>query len=190
MDFEILASLDTDDETMNNPIMKAWMEQRKDCLTVVWGESKSKIDAINRDVDKAKPWDILVNTSDDMWFIRRGFDDLIRKDMGEKLTGVLHYDDGRINGKKIMTMSIMGRKYYDMFGYIYHPDYKSFYSDNEATEVAKLSGYYKYSGERLFDHMHPTEGLGKMDEQYTNNNRNWAHDEEVFSRRKAINFGL
>ena len=48
--------------------------------------------------------------------------------------GVLWFFDGW--RKDLNTLCIIGRKYYERFGYIYHPDYKSFWCDAEFTEVA------------------------------------------------------
>jgi enamine deaminase RidA (YjgF/YER057c/UK114 family) len=51
-------------------------------ILLVYGTSKNKVDAINRDMDAfSKPhWDILVNMSDDMEFTYKGFDIDIRKE--------------------------------------------------------------------------------------------------------------
>ena len=53
-----------------------------------------------------------------------GYDTVIK----EKMTlhyadtdGVLWFNDGH-QEKKLNTLCILGKKYYDRFGYIYHPD--------------------------------------------------------------------
>ena len=62
----------------------------------------------------------------------KGFDSIIRNEM-QKLfpdtDGILWFFDGW--RKDLNTLCILGRKYYDRFGYIYHPDYNSFWSDAE-----------------------------------------------------------
>jgi hypothetical protein len=73
-------------------------------------------------------WDILVVMSDDMVCVTHGWDDIIRQDMNENFPdtdGVLHYNDGNQKAN-VMTMSIIGRKYYKRDGYIYNPEYQSF----------------------------------------------------------------
>lgn len=173
LDYHVLATFDTNDESMNNLDVRKRLDAFKN-LTYIFGTSKNKIDAINRDMEFAPSFDILINTSDDMLFIQEGFDEQIEKDFAGDYDQFLHYNDG--NQKSVVsTMSIMGKAYYDRFNYIYHPSYESLESDVEATEVAKLLGKYKYMGDDriLFRHLHPSFGLSRYDAQY---NRTEASD--------------
>jgi len=148
--YTILVSIDTDDETMHD------FKYDNNNVFIIKGTSKNKIDAINRDIHLFEGWKILINTSDDMVFNIRGFDDIIRQDFLGFYDQVLHYSDG-YQKDNLMTMSIMGVDYYNRFEYIYHPDYKSLWCDMESTEVAHLMNKYKYMGDQkqLFTHMHP-----------------------------------
>jgi hypothetical protein len=191
--FTILASLDEDDSSMNNEDVISKMKAY-DRLVYFFGQSKSKIDAVNRDVEKIKDWDLLINTSDDMLFVENGFDDIIKRDFKsnfENLDGFIHYNDGNQKAN-VCTMSIMGRSYYERFNYIYYPEYKSLWADCEATNVAKLLGKYKYMGDDkiLFRHYHPAWGLAKWDEQYkkTEAPEMWAYDEKIYNERATKNF--
>lgn len=200
-EFYILASLDTDDSTMNNDDVIQKMS-RYPQLRFVFGKSESKVHAINRDLDlvthtssvfHTPKWDILVNMSDDMSFIKKGFDQDIVEDMEKhfpSMDGVLHYPDGNPSGNVLMTMSIMGRLYYDHFGYVYHPDYKSLWCDNEATDVAKMLGKYVFIEKNLFEHRHPAFGKAPNDSQYVHTESFYHLDHEVYKRRKAENFSL
>lgn len=183
----ILVSCDFDDEEMKD------FKYEHPNVYVVYGNSKSKIDAINRDIELFKHWDILINTSDDMVFTTKGFDLTIKQDFKGNLDQVLHYSDGN-QKENIMTMSIMGKEYYDRFGYVYHPDYKSLWCDAEATEVAVMLGKYEYMGDDkvLFRHMHPAWGLAESDEQYkkTEAQEMWDADYKVILERKAKNYYL
>jgi hypothetical protein len=135
------------------------------------GKSDSKIHAINRGMKNAPiEWDILVVMSDDMRFTAKGFDDIIRTDMtaNYKPGGVtLHYRDPN-QPDNHMTLSIMSRDYYGLFGYIYHPSYQSLYCDLEAKDVAQKINRYVYMGgdKIIFTHLHPSLGLSEYDEQY------------------------
>lgn len=190
--FHVLATLDEDDTSMiNHPKLK---EYEKYC-TFIFGRSKNKIDAVNRDLDKSGVWDILINMSDDVQYIKQGFDDIIRNDMARlypDLDGVLHYHDG--NNKVLMTMSVYGRKYFERFGYIYHPDYESVYADNEAMDVANGLGKMTFLGEeqRIYNHLHPAYQLAPMDAQYkkTEASAVYARDKATYERRKAMRFEL
>lgn len=195
----ILASLDDDDASMTTEKIKNWFARyRKHGVISVWGKSKNKIDAINRDMHLAGDWDILVNFSDDMLFIKKGFDKIIMdayQDTFPDLDGVLHFNDGHKYGAQLMTMSIMGRKYYERFGYIYHPDYISLWSDNEAMDVAKILGKYKYMGDdvKIFKHNHPMhDGLGmrNYDTQLIHTESFFFVDKETYFKRKEKNFDL
>lgn len=154
------------------------------------GLSTSKVDAINRPIPKELSWDILVNFSDDMRFTVYGWDTLIRD--GFRCNGddlFLHYPDSTAKGM-LSTMSIMDRKYFERDGYIYHPSYKSLWCDNEAQDVAKLRGRYRYMGIQIFDHFHPAYGMAQWDEQYQRQQKDWDADEKNYYYRKENNFFL
>ena len=71
--YEILVTADIDDASMQN---HSFLHHPK--ARTIFAHSTNKINAINRDMDTAKDWDILVNMSDDMVFTVKGFDDIIR----------------------------------------------------------------------------------------------------------------
>ena len=166
-DFTIIASLDTDDTTMNNERI---IEKMKlyDKLYPVWGTSKNKITAINRAMCVSPEYDVLINFSDDMVFIANGYDITIEEDISRWFPEgdcLLHYPDQN-QGENCMTMSIMDKKYYERFGYIYYPGYESLECDVEAMEVGKLLGRYKFINKRIFNHYHPSFGQTPYDNQY------------------------
>lgn len=187
-DYHILISVDKDDQSMFPlPVLDG-------NYTFVVGNSKNKIDAINRDLNEFDyDWDILINMSDDMIFTKKGFDDIIRAEFYNDFNQYLHFNDG--NQKcNVCTMHIVGRNYYDRFKYIYHPDYISLWCDVENDIVAKQLGCYKYMGDnvQLFRHLHPAWGLARQDELSikTEDRALWVADEITFNKRKRINFGL
>ena len=96
-DYEVLITADEDDRTMNNPQVRTYV-QRTPRLKIVYGRSESKVHAINRDMEHASPWDILVNMSDDMVFKVRGWDRKVianSKDIwGDSLDWFGHWSDG------------------------------------------------------------------------------------------------
>lgn len=160
----------------------------------------SKVEAINRDVNEFEyDWDILVNMSDDVVFIEKGFDDIIRQSFMIKVGGIivpvkeipdynqcLHLPDG--NRKDLLTVSIIGREYYYRDKYIYHPDYKSLYCDNEAMEVAKIRGCYKFIDKEIFNHLHPAYSKGVFDAQYQQTESFSSLDCQTFIKRKENGF--
>ncbi len=172
-------------------------------VRVCFGKSYGKIHAINRDVNSLNPmslvaqeelnevhWDILLNISDDQRPIIHGYDHIIRAAMPDDLDASLWFTDGQ---PRVNTQEIVGRKYYNRFGYIYHPDYKSLFSDNEATEVAKRLGKQIKSNQQIVKHFHPAWGgtqAFKRDALYDRNDKFWNEDQATYKRRELINFGL
>jgi hypothetical protein len=67
--------------------------------------------------------------------------------------GVLWFYDGW--RKDLNTLCILGRKYYDRFNYVYHPEYKSFWSDAEFTEVASKLNKQVFIDNIIIRHLHP-----------------------------------
>jgi len=188
-DYEIISAFDTGDIYMNNDDVR---ERLKEYPRVIYfyGTSDGKIGAINRELDKISPdADIICCHSDDMRFTETGFDDIIREHCGAD--DYVHFPDGHAN-EKLSTYSIMGRDYFERFGYIYHPDYISVYADNEQYDVAKILGRYKYVNRNILRHEHPIWGYGEADPllKKTEDPVNYQKDHQTYLRRKAINFGL
>jgi len=153
------------------------------------GKPTTKVDAINRDLNEFPyDWDILVNMSDDMIFTVKGFDDTIRMAF-DGLDQCIHFPDG-VTGDALVSLSILGRKYYERFKYIYHPDYASLYCDNETMDVAKLLGKYKFVNKDIFKHLHPAHGNAPNDEQYVRTESYHPIDHRVYNQRKDRNFDL
>ena len=195
--FCILASLDVDDLEMNNPDtikkLTEYVQKYPNKIIIKFGYSKNKIDAINRDVDIVKSifdFDILVNFSDDMEFIVHSFDDIIRNKFSVHYgdtDGNIYFNDGFV-GDRISTMSIIGRKYYDKFNYIYHPSYVSLWCDNEYTEVAKRNQKIIYFHENIYRHNHPANIGGYIDEQYVKTESFSDIDRQNYDLRISNNF--
>lgn len=185
LNWVMILSIDSDDSvTLNSEELKqmAWDKR----VSIHTGTSKNKIDAINRDVPKIG-WDILVNLSDDQVFTVKGFDKVIAEHCTNST--FLHLPDGYVN-ERLATMSIMSKSYYDMFGYIYHPDYASLWCDNEAMEVAQALGCYKYVNEHIFTHEHPAWTGEKPDAQLEHTQKFYRQDERTYRKRKSLGFPL
>lgn len=181
----ILVSIDEDD------LQSIEVMQEFPYVEFYVSKGVSKIEACNRDIEKAFSWDIVVLLSDDMFCKVTGWDERIRDDFKKyypDTDGCLWYHDGSTQ-KVISTLSVIGRQYYERFGYIYHPSYKSFFCDNEYTEVAQAQGKIKFINHVLFRHEHPNwGGAVKSDELYLRNDVHWKHDQDNYHNRKALNF--
>lgn len=187
-DFVIIPTLDDNDWTITE-LFKERLKEYGPKIQPVYGWSVGKINAINRNMP-TDPWDIVIATSDDMEFIEQGFDLRIIEHMMNLFPdtdGVLHYPDGYAHGD-ILSLPIIGRKYYDRFGYIYHPSYVSLFCDEEAIEVAKSLGKLASLSDNLFRHNHPTWTGVQMDAQYRYTERFHPVDKRTFESRKRRGF--
>lgn len=191
-EYEILVTADLDDRNMNNEFVLNETKKYPN-ITWAWGESRNKIHAINRDMNKAKhQWDILVNMSDDMVFVLPGWDTILKehvKDIwGDSTDWFAHYNDGYTQDK-IPSMSIMGIDYYKRTNRIYPEIYKSLWADNHAMEEAKILGRYHYFDWCLYQHFHPANSGIPQDDLYKFNESYYDEDKETFMQQKLINFG-
>ncbi len=187
-EYEFLITLNEDDETMNNKKMRKFMDSYTH-LKYKYGKHESKIAAINADMEN-KDFDILFLISDDMIPVAPGFDDVIAQAIEEhfpNLDGALHYNDDCCGKDRTITLSIMGKKLYDYFGYIYHPDYKSFFCDNEFTlEVRRMKKVF-YSPLVIVKHDWKGGSRGG-DIVYKRNTKLGRGDESTFNRRRKKGF--
>ncbi len=186
-----LITIDVDDATMTNDVCEKAFDITKK-IKFIRDVSMSKIHACNRDMEHAPDFDILVLMSDDMKCVRNAWDVMLQNRMSSlypDTDGVLWHSDGHVHDR-LNTMCILGRKYYDRFGYIYHPDYKSLWCDNEFMDVANILKRQSYSDVVLFEHTHPANtGMGN-DSLYNINERFYTVDRETYTKRKAKNFDL
>lgn len=160
---------------------------------VNFDKNTDKISAINSHIDP-DTFDILMVASDDMIPVLDGWDDHIARAMEKffpNLDGALHFDDS-YTADKLITLSIMGVALYKTFGYVYHPDYKSLYCDNEFTREVKRMGKYAYVGECIIRHEHYAEknnsNTGDLDDTAKKTLRFAGRDEQVFQQRMALGF--
>jgi hypothetical protein len=191
-DTDFLISLDEDDKEMNTNEVLGRLSNYKNTKVIV-GLSKSKIDAVNRDLNNYKEhWDIVLLASDDMVPQIKGYDDIIRHNMMfnyPDTDGILFFNDG-FQGNKLNTLCILGKNYYERFNYIYHPDYKSCWSDNEFMVVGNILKRQSYIDQVIIRHEHPDWGYGNPDHVHQNNVSDWQHDYDVYNKRLINNFYL
>ena len=188
---EIVVTADLDDPSMNNELMKARINGYPN-VRICYGNCSTKIQACNADVPQTRDWQILLLASDDMDPEIPGYDQVIREKMQfhyPDTDGVLFFNDG-VQGEQLDTLCILGRAYYERFGYIYHPDYVSFYCDNEFMEVARHLNKLTYFPEVIIRHRHFFNEKTKPDALYKRNGRFNGRDKKTFERRKRQGFDL
>jgi hypothetical protein len=180
--FHIQVSCDTTDLTVDQ--IRNFIK-RVNNVSLFIGENKNKIQAINSHIPDSG-WDVLLLASDDMWPEVRGYDTIIRRYMEEYFPdtdGVLHFNDG-IHGNMLNTLAILGKKYYDRFGYIYHPKYKSVYADNEFDLISRRLGKCRYFDQMIISHKRKEI---KKDRLHKINHRYVYHDKLKYYEWKENN---
>jgi hypothetical protein len=162
-------------------------------------ENTTKISAVNANIDSVpreyKDWDIVIVISDDMIPQIDNWDDYIVEAMIEHypdLDGCVSFDDGYAEQGGLITFSILGRKLYDHFGYIYHPDYKSLYCDNEFTEEVKRLDKVSYIDKMIIKHEHYAQDGNSNSGDYDASAQKTLYfsgrDGQVFEERKKLGF--
>ena len=141
-DVRFIVTMDDDDETMNTPEMKEWLDSLKVPLKYNYGQSKNKIEAVNADME-GEVCDIIIQVSDDMIPCLEGYDDIVANGFAHCFPdncGAIRFWDGiRPKEDLLMCLTVIGYPLYKAIGHLYHPDYESIYADNELTTIcAKL----------------------------------------------------
>lgn len=184
-----LITCDTDDSSMNNESVRQRLASYPN-LAVEFGNHKSKIEAGDAGL-KSREFDIVIFAADDAIPVIRGYDKIVMDAMHRyfpSTDGLLHFNDG-YRGEELNTQPIFGRHYYDRFGYVCYPGYKSLFADNDFMDVASLLGRRKYIDTVIIRHEHPC-NVGKgSDDLYLKNDRYFEQDKNTYLDRKAISFG-
>lgn len=189
---------DAADLTMTNNYIKEKISailSKKDNVDGVinFDANTNKIGAVNAHADE-QDFDIVICASDDMVPKAHGWDNEIVIAMQQNfpdLYGCVHFNDGNTNGE-LITFSILGRKLYEHFGYIYHPDYKSLYCDDEFTQEVKRMGKEKYIDKVIISHEHwsieGSENHNDSDMAVQKTLYYSGRDQVVFNKRKELGF--
>lgn len=180
-DFEMIVSLDEDD-----PQLGVYGVMYPDPKLYRVNKNKSAVDAINN-AAAASSGNILVVVSDDST-CPPNWDEAILKAVEGKSDFLLRVSDG--HQKRICTLPIMDRVYYNRFGYIYNPIYSHSWADTELTEVAYQLGRIIVRNDIVFPHLHPEVTKEPKDDLYKRNDLTHDRDRPLYQQRKKINFGL
>ena len=180
-----MINMDVDDTIMNSELIRKQLDEY-DNLSYYYSENKTKIQAVNSDLEKYTDWDIVLLASDDMIPQIKSYDDVIINQMKNNFPdtdGILFFNDG-YQQNKLNTLCILGKKYYERFGYIYNPEYKSCWSDNEFMEVGFRLNKQIYIPQVIIKHEHPDWGFGGSDYVHKQNQINYQYDYAVFQKNK------
>lgn len=181
----IVLTLDTDDKQAMD--VRTHIAREVPGALLRWGLSRNKIDAVNRNAGEYE-WDAAVFASDDMVPVRQGYDRVIL----EQFEAAGHTDfclwcnDAR--QFRICTVPVMGRQAFDRLGHCYHPDYASYYADDEWTERFQAEGKLVQMPGKMFRHDHWIFGAARFDRLYERNKAPKQADHDTYNRRKAAGY--
>lgn len=179
-DYEIIATLDADDLSMANSVVRDRIAQYPKVIAY-YGFSKNKIDAINKNLGFATG-EIILNHSDDMVFIKGGYDlDIL--EAFKDFKGLVHFPDQQ-TGNRLITYAMMHKEYLDLDGWIYNPEFISVCADNFQQDVAKKRKKYKFVEMKILEHRHAIWGFGIPDAllKRTEDPINYKKDRETYHR--------
>lgn len=112
---------------------------------------------------------LLVQMSDD-WNPPMHWDKQILERLGDlSAPAVLAISDGS-RTDDLLCMAILTRARYKQQGYLFHPRFKSMYSDNWFTRCAIRDGVIIEARDLVFEHVHPAFGKAEMDATYAASN--------------------
>jgi len=177
-----VVTMDEDDSTMNTQEIKEWLNSLPVNIKYNYGHSKTKIQAVNADLDGEEA-DVLLLASDDMIPQIKNYDDIIFQGFEQvfpNFDGAIKFNDA-LRNDDLMTLCVMGWPLYKQLGYIYHPEYTSLYADTEQTLVLKKMGKFAISDVCLIQHQWtpaPWDDLHARNE----NSEMYQKDKEVFDR--------
>jgi hypothetical protein len=191
--YHVSLTIDLDDEVLNRPEVIERINGYRN-TSIEWGLSESKVHAINRNFPE-REYEVVICWSNDMVWTQFGFDDMLRIYINSAfpdMDGLFHIPEVD-SMEHLNVLYIATKKYYDRFGYIYHPSYKSLWCDNESLAIAKMLGRHHYCGvPGLYEHRNPAYakyGI-ERDAKFNADQDFWAIDEANFNERKLRNFDI
>jgi hypothetical protein len=177
--YHFLVTLDENDLVMNTPSMREKLEAYPN-LSYYFGPWNSPIHAKNRDIEKHPNFDILLLGRDDTIEITAFFDRLIADIMQKSFSAY----DGVLTVKndtetKHSIIPIIGKKYYERFGFVYYPGYQSEYHDEDLKSVAKLLHKFR-----------ETTAVSVTTSPSKEHNIFQDEDRELFNQRRETNYHI
>lgn len=190
-DYRVLLTCDDDDKSMNNEIIIERLNFYKH-MSVFYGKRAGKIGSINRDINKIDyDWDVVLCIQDDTVCVQKDYDKIIKNAIKKHCPdtdGALWFDDpGR---SSLITVIIVGKKFYDRFGYVLNSQYHSMFAEKELMAVSKkLNRLFKIN-DTIIEHQHYSYNKSSVenDSLYKHNASFYKIDQNTYARRKSQGF--
>jgi hypothetical protein len=179
-DINYVLSLDTIDESLNE-----YMDHSR--MDIIVNDNSCAVEAINVAAKHAMKYhpDIFIVVSDDTDCPDK-WNRIIGDAVGGKRDFVMKTDDGI--QKRIITMMIMDRVYYNRDGHIFDPAFSHSWSDTFATELAHKRGRVITRMDIKFPHNHYSVTGEQPDELYKRNDLTHDRDRHIYkAKMKTLN---
>jgi len=189
--FEIsfIISANSNDLNTNNKSVRNKIKEYEGAK-IFFGNHKNKVESYNADIGKTD-FDIIIAASDDMVVVEKDYDEIIIKNMEKYFPdtdGVLWFDTGENNITD--TLSIMGKKYYERFNYVYNNCYNGYYCDDEFTRVAFKLGRLRRINKKIIVHEIPHHLEMSNDDTYLKSLVHGTRDKAMYKIRKKAQFDI
>ena len=190
-DIRFVITMDEDDSSMNTKEIRDYLDSYiKDGVDLVYyyGDSKTKVEACNANLEEEKA-DVLMLISDDMVLQKKNYDDIVFENFQVAFPdydGGIKYFDG-LRQDILMTLPVIGWKFYEKLGYIYNPEYTSVYCDTEQTEVLYRMGKLAVNDLFLVKHEWTPEPFDELHAR-NENLEMYQKDGEIFNKNRINNF--
>lgn len=187
-DIEHILSIDNSDLPNNK---QDYFDLFTPFTKIICSDNDCVVDATNQ-AAKLATGEILVYLSDD-FDCPDNWDDLIycALSMFKNRPMLLKVDDClQPFQTKIVTIPIMNRELYNKLGYMWHPDYKSMFVDEDLYWTCSIRWWVTMCPDLKFPHNHYLNGKAEQDDTYKRSESFWNQGKELFAKRKQLQFPL
>jgi hypothetical protein len=188
-DIAFCISGNTNDRTINNKEIIDKIQSFPN-THIFFDNHKTKIEAYNADIDRFD-FDIAIIASDDMVVTEKYYDRIITQSMEKYFTdldGVLWFDTG--DNERTDTLSIVGKKYYERFNYVYHTSYQGYFCDDEFSQIAYKLGKIVRINEQIIRNYIAKHLDMSNDNTYLKSLVFGASDKAMYKIRKKMQFNI
>lgn len=175
-DFELIVSVDSDDPMLG----RYRVIYPSDVLEV--NDNKNTVQAINHAAE-ISTGEIMIVVSDDT-SCPEHWDKILTEAIGQSKDFVMKTWDGI--QKRIITMPIMDRAYYNRDKHIYCPDFRHSWCDTYLTDLAHHRGRVITRLDIHFPHDHYSVLQEEPDELYKRNDKTHDEDRHIYNAKKKM----
>ncbi len=172
---EYILSLDKRDDTA------AYKARLQGLVNIVVSDNQNVVQATNI-AAKSATGDVLIYVSDDFG-CPRNWDRKVAELQPLSRPAILEVDDCYQKNRNLLTIPIMNRELYTKLGYMWHPNYRSMFVDNDLYETCLRLGAIVDGRTLKFPHRHYSKGFTKVDATYLQSQQHWQQGKQQFNSR-------